>query len=418
MRTKRRLGSAVLPGSLTALVGLAFVAGLARAQTFDIPEAHPGGVARLGAGQFTSFALLHDGRVALWGSNAYGEMGDGTKENRFVPFVHPTLSNIRDVAGGRTHMIAADGEGRAWVWGSNAGGQLGFPVEELTESLVPIVHPELSGVVAVAAGTDHSLALLEDGTVLAWGANHFGQLGDGTTTDRPRPLPVTIPDPVPVTAIATAYFTNFAILADGRVYGWGWNRFGMVGIGTTDESIVDPTPVLGEKGVGVLEGVRELVTGDVHTLVRLRDETLLAWGRDNKGQLGRGVPGGRPYPVRTYRGRFDTASGGALREVAFLRVGCVHSLAVERDGDFWYWGWNEFGQLGIPLEPFQLINRPTRHSLSGKTRVIDVAAGLGHTLLLDEKGRVWGMGYNSRGQLGNGLGPSWYNPVPTRVIGF
>src|SRR5262249_3375351 len=134
-------------------------------------------------------AVLADGRLATWGYNFWGQIGDGTTLLRSTPVVVTGLTGITQVANGETHMLALDSTGKVWSWGSNHYGELGNGTtsQVVGSNPTPVPVPGLTGVIQIAAGTNDSFALRSDGTVWAWGINTKGQLGDGTTVNRVSP---------------------------------------------------------------------------------------------------------------------------------------------------------------------------------------------------------------------------------------
>jgi alpha-tubulin suppressor-like RCC1 family protein len=144
-------------------------------------------VEALAGGASHTLALKGDGTVSAWGYNRDGELGNGANEDSPTPvlvkdFRDPTghLSGVRAIAAGSSHSLALKEDGTVWAWGYNFDGQLGDGTE--ANSTRPVRVGELQGVEAIAAGSVHSLALKEDGSVWAWGANDQGQLGNGTKT--------------------------------------------------------------------------------------------------------------------------------------------------------------------------------------------------------------------------------------------
>jgi alpha-tubulin suppressor-like RCC1 family protein len=156
------------------------------------------GVTDIAAGGGHSLALLGDGTVLSWGYDDRGQLGVGGGTDRDVPTPVPGLTGIRSIAGGYHHTLAVAADGTVWACGLNDGGQCGDGTTEHRSTPVKVQH--LNDVVSVAAnggGTDvspgdggHNVALLADGTAVAWGFNDFGQLGDGTTMGRLTPTEV------------------------------------------------------------------------------------------------------------------------------------------------------------------------------------------------------------------------------------
>jgi alpha-tubulin suppressor-like RCC1 family protein len=208
-----------------------------------------------------SVALTRDGVVWAWGLNAVGELGDGTRVDRWSPVrVRGLPPNVTEIASGGGGNLALAADGTVWAWGDNRSGQGGTGT---TSESIPVRQVEgLAGVKAIAAGYHHNLALLNDGTVRAWGLNDKGQLGDATTTNRARPVPVS--GITGVTAIAAngggddvsppGYGFSMALLSDGTVRTWGHNDRGQLGDGTTVDRL---TPIR----VPGLSGVKAVVAG-------------------------------------------------------------------------------------------------------------------------------------------------------------
>jgi alpha-tubulin suppressor-like RCC1 family protein len=164
-----------------------------------------GGVSSLGSGRFHSCALISDGSVYCWGDNENGELGDGTTTNRSVPVRAGSISTAVSMSAGEYHSCALLADGTAQCWGASAYGQVGDGTTADTSSPVTVIGPGgygvLSGIAAISAGggditeTDdyeHTCALTTDGTVVCWGQNNYGQLGNGTTTMSISPIGVAL----------------------------------------------------------------------------------------------------------------------------------------------------------------------------------------------------------------------------------
>lgn len=266
-------------------------------------------VTALAAGGAQSLALLADGTVMSWGDNTFGELGDGSDVGfRGTPGPVRELGAIRAtaVASGGDHSLALLADGTVRGWGRNESGQLGDGT--FTESnRLPVRVRSLRQVKAVTAGFDHSLALLADGTVRAWGSNADGQLGGGTTGDAP-PGPVAVRGLTGVTAVAAGHDFSLALVADGTVWAWG----GLLGDGTTNSSSL-PVRVPG------LTGVTAVAAGRGYGLALVSDGTVRAWGGNFSGNLGDGTTVDRTRPVRVRN----------LTGVIGLSGGFHHSLAVQ-----------------------------------------------------------------------------------------
>jgi alpha-tubulin suppressor-like RCC1 family protein len=286
------------------------------------------------------------------------------------------------------------GASQALGWGSASKGMLGNGTTE-GNFLLPVAASGLSEVTAVAGGEWHSLALLSNGTVEAWGENEWGQLGDGTTTN--KDVPVQVGGLSEVTAIAAGEDDSFALLKNGTVMAWGDNGYRLgIGLGGPENcprGSCSKKPVL----ISGLHEVTAIATGQDHSLALLKNGTVMAWGRGQLGELGDGSTEVSAVPV--------AVSG--LSEAVGVAAGSAHSLAVLKSGKVMAWGSNSNGQLGTGSTTgpetcggSACSTKPVE--VSGITETAAVAAGGSHSLALLKGGTVKAWGYNHSGQLGNG----------------
>ncbi|SMB96533.1 Alpha-tubulin suppressor [Thermanaeromonas toyohensis ToBE] len=344
----------------------------------------------ISAGTYHSLALKSDGTVWAWGQNSYGQLGDGTTTNRYTPVQVQGLSDVVAVAAGGGHSLALKSDGTVWAWGANNYGQLGDGTT--ANRYTPVQVQGLSGVVAIAAALgSHSLALKSDGTVWAWGYNYYGQLGDGTTTN--RYTPVQVQGLSNVVAIAAGGSYSLALKSDGTVCAWGYNGQGQLGDGTTTNRY---TPVQ-VQNQNLQSSVVAIATHGNHSLALKSDGTVWAWGANAYGQLGDGTTTNRLTPVQVWN----------LSGVVAIAGGGNHSLALKSDGTVWAWGYNGAGQLGDGTT----ISRYTPVQVQGLSGVVAVAGGSNHSLALKSDGTVWAWGQNGYGQLGDGTTTNRTTPV-------
>lgn len=307
-------------------------------------------VVALVAGQDHSLAVCSDGAVVGWGKSNEGELGENGQM-----FMHkvPVAVNMEagmsalagktvvSVAAGETHSVALCSDGTLAAWGGNLHGQLGDN-SSLTRKLPVAVNvtADMSAlasktVVSVAAGNYHNLALCSDGTLAAWGWNLYGQLGDNRRALGQVPVAVSRVAGTSalfgktVLSIAAGNDHNLALCSDGILVSWGSNDHGQLGIGTTTNAPV-PVVVNAMSGTSALFGkmVATIATGCDYSLASCSDGTMLAWGRNDYGQLGDNSTTDRPVPVAV-----DTASGKSV--LAGKRVGGLpeggqadHSIAL------------------------------------------------------------------------------------------
>ena len=302
------------------------------------------GMTAIAAGGGHTIGLKGDGTVWAWGYNSWGQLGAGTITDRTVPVQVATLTGITAIAAADENSVALKSDGTVWTWGSNRLGELGNGTSDWNPHPTPGQVPGLTGISAVTAGPSHTVALLSDGTVWAWGRNSEGQLGDGTTTQ--RTIPVKVTGLTSVTAIAASYYHTVALKRDGSLWVWGDNSYGQLGGGTADGN-THPTPVQ----VTGVTGIAAIAASGYRTMVVKNDGTIWTWGMNDYGQLGDGT-------ITTLRA--TPAQMTDLISIMSVAGGPEHSVALKSDGTVWAWGLNNSGQLGDGstiqrLKPVQVV---------------------------------------------------------------
>jgi alpha-tubulin suppressor-like RCC1 family protein len=312
-------------------------------------------VIEVAAGTFHSVALRADGTVWTWGYNGYGSLGvgQGITESP-TPIQVPNLSEVVSVEAEGTCSYAVKSDGTLWAWG-RPWCQI---VNYTSGGYTPAQVGDLTNVVAVACGQDHTLVLQGNGVLLAFGLNEYGSLGDNTTTPRTdTPVETLISD---VVSIAAGDDYSIAVKADGTVWSWGLNDIGQLGLGHTRNQ-KRPQQVSG------LTSATTVAAGPTHAFAILQDASLWAWGSNGWGQLGDGTTTYRLRPVRVPN----------LNGLAAISAGSGHSIALTTDGSLWGWGYGAYGQLDSGSTSGQIV--PTRMAASLGTFVA-IAAGDNHTL--------------------------------------
>jgi len=368
---------------------------------------------------------------------------------------------------------------RAFTWGSNFYGQLGVGASCqhgtfcTATSPQPVVGPgrgaRLLPVLALSAGSTHSLAAVTGGRVWAWGSDSQGELGDGTNVpERTRPVYVLGPNRkselTDVTAVSGGNAHSLALARDGQAWAWGSNIWGQLGIGRSngpDHCVVGvrkPSPadvcskvalsVVGPDGTGRQSQVTAVAAGVVHSVALRADGTVWAWGANDVGQLGIGNSTGpkdckpfasyeaigcSPEPVQVV----GPGGKGHLTHIVAIAAGDDYSLAVRADGTLWAWGSDLSGALGQPeswkpeacqtpfgYQPVPCSTVPVEvASPDGKGHlryITSVSANPstygGHVLALRAGGTVWAWGTDDYGQLGDGMTQP-LSRLPGQVLG-
>jgi alpha-tubulin suppressor-like RCC1 family protein len=288
------------------------------------------GVRAVAPGGGHSLALLEDGTVWAWGAGFFGALGPATFGVQPVPVRVEGVERVVAIAAGGAHNLALDSDGRLWTWGRDDHGQLGDgPDPDATPGRIrreymgrsfpcrPDPRPvaNLGTVVRMAAGGGHNLAVLDDGSLAAWGYDDRGQLGIGGDTDQPSPVRVRVLSGV--TRVAAAYHHSVAVREDGGVWAWGLNDGGQVGDGSTTHRSV-PTRVAGVEGavaVAANGGGTDVAPGNGgHCYALLASGEVLAWGWNDHSQLGDGSTANRltPVPVQGLSGVRGITAGGEI----------------------------------------------------------------------------------------------------------
>jgi len=354
------------------------------------------GVAAIAASGDHTCALTTGGGVLCWGNNTYGGLGDGTGATRPTPTaVIGLASGVAAIAAGVDHTCALTTGGGVLCWGENNDGQVGDGTT--TNRSAPVVVSGLgSGVTAVTARGYHTCAVTAAGGAVCWGQNNYGQVGDGTTTNRPTPTAVSGLGSG-VAAVTVGVYHTCALTTGGAVLCWGFNAYGGLGDGTTTDRST-PTAV---SGLG--SGVAAIMAGFSYTCALTTGGGVLCWGVNSVGQLGDGTRANRLTP---------TAVKGLGSGVAAISA-FFHTCAVKTNGSVLCWGFNSVGQLGDGTR----TDRSTPVAVSGLgSGVAAIAAGDSHTCALANGGGLLCWGGDEFGQLG--LGTRTFVTLPLGVYGF
>ncbi len=267
--------------------------------------------------------------------------------------------NATAISAGQTHTIALKSDSTVWAWGENDEGQLGNGTTTYRTKPIQVKGPGgvgyLSGIIAIKGGYAHTLALKSDGTVWAWGKNNFGQLGDGTTDRRTTPVQVHGIDGIGfitnIESIAAGNSHSIALASDSTVLTWGYNYYGQLGDGNSGGSRLSYTPgvdsnipvhAISVDGTGILRDISSITGGSCHTLALNTGGSVLSWGYNSHGELGNGTTILQDEPGYV----LGTDGISSLDNIIQIDSKSQHSLALETDGTVWAWGDNDHGKLG------------------------------------------------------------------------
>jgi len=346
------------------------------------------GITAIAGGDNHSLALKNDATVLAWGFNFVGQLGDNTIQTRKTPVAISGLTGVKAVAAGQGHSLALKTDGTVFAWGNNNAGELGIGTTDVG-SRVPVQVHNLTGVATITSGQSHVLALKTDGSIVVWGDDFYGELGNGTSglSNLPIPVPGLSNN---IVGIAGGRSYSLVLKSDGSVVAFGLNSNGQFGGGIMSNNTI---PVQ----TGMLSGLIAVAAGEQHSLALKSDGSVMAWGNNFYGQLGDGttILRNTPTPVT------------GLSGVIAIAAGENHSVALKGDGTVWAWGQNAGGQLGNGGGD----NSPVPVQVPSLSGVTAISARRAITLALKNDGTVWAFGDNLTGQFGDGTTKFGNSPV-------
>lgn len=243
-------------------------------------------------------------------------------------------------------------------------------------------------VIAIAAGSSHSAAVIDCGTVVTWGRGEDGQLGHGDSAELTEPKACYNLLGKGVRAVVCgAEYTIAVTNQEESIYSWGWGDFGRLGHGDSTDVFI-PRPVAFFKGIPV----RMVAAGDTHTLVTTQAGELFAFGRNQNGQLGLGSTDDQLSP--------QLVSALQGQQVISVATGAEHSVATTSTGEVWAWGWGRYGNLGNGHQEDRHL--PTRVLGLDGVHIVHANCGWRHSVVVSGTGQIYTFGWSKYGQLGHG----------------
>ena len=352
---------------------------------------------KVSSGSYHTCVILDDGSVSCWGDNSNGQLGDGSRTDRNVPakVVLPEGKRAVSLSSGSSHTCASMEDGDVLCWGGNDFGQLGDGT--VVERLIPVSVDLGEGDLAagISAGASHTCARLVDNRVVCWGANAFGQLGDGTTLDRITPVDVDVGEDGVALLLSAGSYHTCAITSQRNVECWGDNWQGQLGEGTY-QSRNSPTSVLLDEGSSTIS----LSSGSLHTCAGLNNGSVYCWGFNAYGQIGLGSINSINSPSEA-----PLEDGFTPMQVS---SGVFHSCTLMEGGEVFCWGFNEFGQLGEGTTTSTWA--PQRSDLPVGRKALAISSGSMHTCAILDDATLKCWGGNERGQLGVGTNSDLAQP--------
>lgn len=339
------------------------------------------------AGNYTTFIIKTDGTLWGCGGNFHGMLGDGTTTDRNTFVQIGTATNWKMVSGKGSHTIALKTDGSLWAWGNNIYGQLGDGTS--VDKVVPTRIGTANDWKTISATYWSNLAMKNNGTLWAWGFNQdYGQLGDGTHTNRNTPIQIGSANDWKSICAGAAF--SVAIKNNGTLWAWGTNQYGQFGNGTTLNSFV---PLQ----IGTATDWKQVLTGEYHLLALKNNGTLYATGNGYFGVLGNG----------------NTASLSTLTQIGTatdwdsIGIGRANSIAIKSNGTLWLTGHNFYGAIGNGTTTQQDVFQQLGNDSDWQAAQI----GDQNAAALKTNGSLFAWGDNFYGQSGSGTNTNSLLPV-------
>ncbi|KRA31045.1 MULTISPECIES: RCC1 domain-containing protein [unclassified Nocardioides] len=379
------------------------------------------------AGGSHTCVLLDDGTVSCWGRGADGQLGYGNtndvgdNEDPWRAGRVELGASARALAAGEQHTCALLTDGSVRCWGRGANGRLGSGNtsnigDDETPASLPAVN--LGGpAVAITAGGMHTCAILGSGAVRCWGLNDVGQLGIGSTaTIGDNEAPAAAPDArigLRARSISAGARHTCAILAQGEVRCWGSGANGRTGYASTANIGDNENPSTKEPvRLGAGRQAARITSGGEHTCAQLDNATVRCWGKGFGGRLGYGNSddiGNNEHPDAVGVVPLGASASAVI-------AGGTHTCAILDDGNVRCWGISNVGQLGTgSTESVGDNEKANARGLAGLgSRATMITAGKDHSCVLTANGRVRCWGRGAEGRLGyNGVDNIGDNESPS-----
>jgi alpha-tubulin suppressor-like RCC1 family protein len=360
---------------------------------FDIRDVSTS--ADLSGGQLHTLAVVN-GQLWAWGTNASGQLGNGTTTTVRKPTQIGTIDTWSAVSAGAAHSMGVRQDRTLWTWGNNTFGQLGDGTS--IERHEPRQIGASDQWIAISGGLYVSYAIRMDRTLWGWGSDAYRQLGDGSAGTN---APVQVDTAVNWDVIGQSAVSTVGRRTDGTIWGRGLNAQGELGNDSTT-----PQTTWVQAGAGTLwatvsvGGSRDAAMSSTsHTLALRADGKLFAWGDNSAGQLGNGTTTSSTVPVQ-------------IGTSTWLEIAAGHrySLGIKSDGTLWAWGNNSYGQLGDG----STTSRPTPVQIGTANDWEIVRAGAVRSYAARANDTLWGWGYGADGNLGDNTFTN--RPAPVRLL--
>lgn len=342
--------------------------------------------------------------MLCWGNARDGQLGFGVEKN---PVYEPKACQVffgrglKEITSAGEHTVFLLQDGSVYTCGSNSCGQLGHDKPGTSPELVGAL--DTQKITSVSCGQAHSLAVSEQGQVFAWGAGEGGQLGLGaieTTVRIPRLVKRLCDHRISQVMCGNQHC--IALSRDGQLFTWGQNTSGQLGLGKGESSKLFPQPLKSLAGIPLAQ----ITAGGDHSFALSLSGAVFGWGKNRAGQLGLNDKQDRAVPCHI---KFLRS-----QKVVYISCGDEHTAVLTKDGGLFTFGDGTWGQLGHGSTNNELLPRRVLELMG--TEVSQIACGRHHTLaFVPSSGLVYAFGCNRFGQLGTGMWDDSKSPCPVRI---
>ncbi len=311
------------------------------------------------------------------------------------------LHSTKHISAGFIHSLILKDNGEVYSFGNNSYGQLGLALDDDNVYEPTLILEMPKNIKYISAGTNISLVLNENGQVYSWGLNEHGQLGLGDIIEQHKPALV-LKMPADTIQISIGDYHSLSLNINNKVYSWGYNEYGQLGLGPYDEISI-PTLVL-----EMPNNIVQISIGEFHTLALSNDGHIYSFGNNRYGQLGLGDYDNRNIPTLVPK---------APNNIIQIVAGTSHSLCLTNDGYIYSFGKNNEGQLGLGNN----VDRNIPTLIPNLNNIIQISGNSESTLALSNTGKIYAFGYNNEGQLGlgdyeNRIRPTLVLKIPNNII--
>ena len=349
------------------------------------------------------YVITEDGALYVWGKNSYGQLGVGNEVNKNTPIKVTAINGkvMELIISNSFSVYAILEDGSLYAWGNNSDGQLGVGDEENRNTPTKVNLPSKIKELIITGSSVY--ALMEDSSLYSWGYNLDGQLGVGDEVNKNTPTKVNLPGKIKelITTGSSVYVSVYALMEDSSLYSWGSNESGQLGVG---DEVNKNTPTK----VNLPSKIKELITTGSSVYALMEDSSLYSWGYNSYGQLGVGDKIDKNTPT-------IVNLPGKIKK---LITSSSASYAILEDGSLYAWGYNYYGELGVGSNEDK--NTPTKvTAINGKIMDLIINSDKDYStyksiFAIIKDGSLYAWGNNKDGQLGIGSREDNINS-PTKV---